>query len=360
MRLSLRAALRGKGRVSPNPLVGAAVVRGGRLVAVGHHACFGGEHAEAMAIRRAGRRARGGTLYVTLEPCAHHGKTPPCAEAVVKAGIAEVVAAMGDPHPLVSGRGFRALRRSRVPVRTGVLAAEARRLNEAYVTALTKGRPLVTLKAGATLDGRIATARGASRWITSAASRREAHRMRSEHGAVLVGIGTAERDDPRLTARGTGTRNRQPIRVVLDSSMRLSPRAAMLRARPRAAVIVYAARESLARRRRLERAGASVAVVGPGPSGVHLRRALADLARRGVHSLLVEGGSEVAWSFLRANAVDRIALFLAPRIFGGREALGVVGGKGVRRISSAFRVRDLTVRRVGPDILLTGRIGGGR
>jgi diaminohydroxyphosphoribosylaminopyrimidine deaminase / 5-amino-6-(5-phosphoribosylamino)uracil reductase len=358
MRVCLAAARRGRGRVSPNPLVGAAVVRHGRLIAVGYHARFGGEHAETAAIRKAGRRARGSTLYVTLEPCAHHGKTPPCARAIAAAGVAVVVAAMRDPHPLVNGRGFRTLRRAGVALRIGSLTAEARLLNEAYLTALATGRPLVTLKAGMTLDGKIATVSRESRWITSPASRREAHRLRSRHDAILVGSGTALRDAPRLTARTPTASRRCPMRIVLDSTLRLDPRAPMLSAARGGPVIVYAARDSRPRRLRLERAGATVVIAGRGRGGVHLGRVLEDLVRRGVQSLLVEGGSEVAWSFLASGAVDRVAFFVAPRIIGGTRSVSVVGGAGVARLDRAFAVRDLAVRRVGPDLLLTGRVQG--
>jgi len=354
MRLCLAAALKGSGRVSPNPLVGAVVARRGRLVSVGYHRRYGGEHAETMALRRAGRRARGATLYVTLEPCAHHGKTPPCVDAVRAAGIVRVVAAMGDPHPLVDGRGFRALRRAGIRVSRGLFASEARDLNAAYVTAILEGRPLVTLKAGISLDGRIATASGESRWITSATSRREAHRLRAAHDAVLIGIGTALADDPRLTARAGGA-GRSPIRVLLDTRLRVSSRSLLLRSRG-GAVLVYTAGGSPSKRRALARAGASVVEVPRGPGGVRLRSVLADLVRRGAHSLLVEGGSEVAWSFLREGVVDRLALFVAPTILGGRGAVPFVGGPGVGRPAQGFRVARMEVRRVGGDLLISGRL----
>jgi len=357
MRLCLEKAAGGAGRVSPNPLVGAAVVRSGRLIASGHHARFGGRHAEVVALRRAGARARGATLYVTLEPCAHHGKTPPCVEAIVASGIRRVVAAMGDPHPLVDGRGFRALRRAGVTVSRGTLAPEARELNEAYVTALREGRPMVTLKAGMSLDGKTATAAGESRWITSEASRRAGHRLRAAHDAILVGIGTALADDPRLSVRGRAS-GRQPLRVVLDSRLRLPDRARMLRSAG-GEVIIYTAGSSR-RKGRLEKEGARVIRAGRGRGGVNLGRVLRDLAGRGVHSLLVEGGSEVAWSFLRARLVDRIAFFIAPRILGGRESIPVVGGDGARRLSDGFKVRALRAGLIGGDLLLTGRVGSGR
>ena len=368
MRLCLKAAMKGRGRVSPNPLVGAAVVRDGRLIALGHHSRFGGEHAERMALRRAGRRARGATLYVSLEPCAHQGKTPPCVDSVASAGIRRVVAAMRDPHPLVNGRGLRALRRSGVRVEVGLLGREARKLNAAYLRAVVHGRPLVTLKAGMSLDGKIATAAGRSKWITSPGARRRAHLLRAEHDAVLVGRTTAQMDSPLLTARGVRARTRQPFRVVLDSRLRLSPASPLLTRRGGGPVIVYTATLRPARRARLEKAGAVVVAAGRGKAGVRLRNVLADLARRGIHSLLVEGGGEVAWSFLEEGLADRIAFFVAPRLLGGRSAIAVVGGDGVRDPARAFRILNLRTERVGADLLLTGRIapkaraaaGGGR
>jgi diaminohydroxyphosphoribosylaminopyrimidine deaminase/5-amino-6-(5-phosphoribosylamino)uracil reductase len=355
MELCLRAARRGAGRVTPNPLVGAAVVHGGRLAAIGYHARFGGVHAEVAALRKAGRRARGGTLYVTLEPCAHWGKTPPCVDAIIASGVKRVVAAMKDPHPLVDGRGFRALRAAGIAVEVGTLAAPARALNEAYLMATRMDRPFVTLKAGMTLDGRIATAAGESRWITSGASRRIAHRMRATSDAVLVGITTASKDRPSLAPRGVRSW-RLPLRVVLDSRLRLDPKAPMLLDGAGGKVVVYHASGSDRSRSRLERAGAEVVRAGRGRGGVDLARVLGDLARRGVHRLLVEGGGDVAWSFLERGAVDRIALFVAPSILGGRGSIPVVGGRGAPRLAESIRISELEVRRVGGDLLITGKV----
>ncbi len=355
MRRCLEAALRGRGRVSPNPMVGAVIVRKGRLLAEGHHARYGGDHAEVAALKRAGRRARGATLYVSLEPCAHRGKTPPCAPEIVRSGVLRVVAAMRDPHPLVNGRGIRALRAAGIQVQVGAMGPAARELNRAYVTTLKRGRPLVTLKAGMTLDGMVATSTGDSRWITSAASRRDAHRLRSEHDAILVGIGTALADRPRLDARPHGRHGRQPMRVVLDSGLRLEPGSPMLRVRGAGPVIVYAARKRGARARRLEASGALVVNAGRGPGGVDPRRVLRDLASRGVHSLLVEGGSRVAGTFLNEGLVDQIVFYVAPLILGGEGSIPVVRGKAPLRIGQAIRLRAAEVRRMGPDFLVTGR-----
>jgi len=358
MRACLRAAVKGRGRVSPNPMVGAAVVRNGKLIAVGYHARFGGEHAERMAIRKAGKRAAGATLYVTLEPCAHHGKTPPCADLVVASGIRRVVAAMKDPHPLVNGKGLRALARGGVRAEVGVLGKEARELNAAYLSAVVRGRPLVTLKAGITMDGKIATAAGRSRWITSPASRRRAHRLRAEHDAVLVGRATAQIDRPRLDARGAGRDVRQPVRVVLDSRLSLTAAHPLFRRRSAGAVIVYTGAASRARAERLEKAGAVVVRARGGRRGLALRGVLRDLVRRGVHSVLVEGGAETAWSFLREGFVDRVAFFMAPRLMGGRGAIPAIGGEGVGSPRRAFRIAGLRAEKVGPDLLLTGLVAG--
>lgn len=348
------AARKGRGRVSPNPMVGALVVKGGRLVAEAWHARYGGAHAEAAALKKAGGRARGATLYVSLEPCAHHGKTPPCTDAILKAGIRRVVAAMKDPHPLVNGRGFRALRKAGVEVKSGVLRREATALNRAYLTALLKGRPQVTLKAGMSLDGRIATASGQSRWITSEASRKDAHRLRAEHDAVLVGIGTALQDDPRLDARQAGRGVRQPLRAVLDSRLRLKSGSRLLASGGGAPLIIYTVKGGGAAARRLARAGAEIVPVGKGPGGVSLPRALADLARRGVHSLLVEGGGRVAWSFLDRGLADRVVWYVAPRILGGMKAVPVVGGRGAARLSGAVALRHVEISPSGPDFRVSG------
>jgi diaminohydroxyphosphoribosylaminopyrimidine deaminase/5-amino-6-(5-phosphoribosylamino)uracil reductase len=337
-------------------MVGALLVKDGRLLAEAWHARYGGPHAEAAALRRAGRSARGATLYVSLEPCAHQGKTPPCTRAVIEAGVIRVVAAMRDPHPLVNGRGLRELRRAGIEVSTGLMRRDAALLNEAYLIAIIEGRPSVTLKAGMTLDGKIAPASGSARWITSPASRRDGHRLRAAHDAVLVGIGTAIADSPRLDARGAGAGIRQPLRAVLDSALRLDPASSLLKVRGGGGIVVYTARPHPARARLLERRGATVVVAGAGEGGVSLPGALRDLVSRGVHSLLVEGGSAIAWSFLAAGLVDRIVLYMAPMILGGRSAVPLVGDPGFGSLVRALRLTDLKAEGSGPDLRLTARI----
>ena len=315
MRRCLELATRGEGRTSPNPLVGAVVARGGRVLAVAWHRRAGGPHAEAAALRKAGRSARGATLYVNLEPCCHFGRTPPCVDAIIRSGIRRVVASHLDPFERVRGRGLAALRRAGLRVESGVLRGDAMRLNERYLTFVTLGRPFVLVKAGMTLDGRIATASGLSRWITSRPARARAHRLRAVYDAVMIGSGTALSDDPRLTARtGRGAASRQPWRVVLDGRLRLGPKARLLR--PPGRVIIYTTGQASARRAKtLELAGAEVIPLRATTGGrVDIVAALRDLARKGVTSVLLEGGGELAASALAARVVDRVALFVAPMI----------------------------------------------
>jgi diaminohydroxyphosphoribosylaminopyrimidine deaminase/5-amino-6-(5-phosphoribosylamino)uracil reductase len=325
MKRALGLAARGLGETNPNPVVGCVVVRDGRVVGEGWHARAGGPHAEVVALAGAGALARRATLYVTLEPCAHHGRTPPCAPLVRDSGVARVVVAHGDPSPHASGRGVRLLRRSGVAVTTGVLAAEAARLNERFLVAARGPRPFVLLKAGLTMDGRIATATGRSRWITSPAQRRQARWLRRLHDAVAVGIGTVLGDDPRLLPAPPP---RRPFaRVVFDTRLRLPATSRLVRsARPATPVLAITGRPPAARRRLLERAGVEVITVPTSEGRVSLPHALDALRARGLSSLMVEGGSELLGSFLALRCVDQVALFRAPLLLGGRRSLAAFGG----------------------------------
>ena len=355
---ALRLAARGAGQTSPNPMVGAVLVRGGRVVGRGYHTRAGAPHAEVAALAQAGQRARGARLYVNLEPCCHYGRTPPCVDAIVAAGVREVIASMRDPDPRVNGKGFRALRAAGVGVRVGALQRAARRLNERFLRYAESGMPFLTLKAGMSLDGRIATRTGESKWITSARARAAARALRREHDAVLVGVNTVLSDDPRLAAPGRrgGTAD-GPLRVVLDGRLRTPAGARLLRNGRGAGetVILTLPGAPPARRRRLERSGALVVAV-PGRSGrVSLRGALRELGRRGVSSVLVEGGSEVLGSALDERLGDRVVLFVAGRILGGRRALPAFGGGGTGRLRQAPRLEGMSVRPLGPDLLIEGR-----
>ena len=356
MRRALELAERGRGLTSPNPLVGAVVVRDGVVVGEGAHLRAGGPHAEIEALHQAGDRARTGTLYVTLEPCAHEGRTPPCAPAVIAAGVARVVAAMGDPNPLVDGRGVAALRAAGVAVEVGPLGGEAARQNRVFLTAMRERRPHVTLKAAMTADGRIADVHGISRWITGEAARAEAHRLRSEADAIVVGVTTALRDDPQLTVRRERPWPREPYRVVLDTRARTPVAARLVGAGTPARALVAVGEAAPAERiRALESAGATVVRVPLRAGRLDVTAVLDALFTREVRAVLVEGGAETHASFLAAGVVDRVVLFVAPVLLGGRAAPGVLGGEG-RELKSAVRLDGVTVRAVGDDFLLEGDV----
>jgi diaminohydroxyphosphoribosylaminopyrimidine deaminase/5-amino-6-(5-phosphoribosylamino)uracil reductase len=335
MRRALALAARGLGETNPNPAVGCVVTRGGRVVGEGFHARAGGPHAEVVALREAGSRARGATLYVTLEPCAHHGRTPPCAPLVRESGVARVVAAVRDPGPQVAGRGLALLRRAGIAVETGLLAGEAARLNERFLTWARLGRPFVMLKAALTLDGRIATASGRSKWITSREQRRQARWLRRLHDAVVVGIATALADDPLLLP---SPRTRRPfVRVVLDSQLRLPGTGRLARtASPRTPVLALTCAPGSPRRRGLEAAGVTVVEVAEEQGRVSLTAAVDELGSRGVASIMVEGGSEVLGSFLAARLGDQVALFRAPLLLGGRGSRPAFGGPDPGEVRDAL------------------------
>jgi diaminohydroxyphosphoribosylaminopyrimidine deaminase/5-amino-6-(5-phosphoribosylamino)uracil reductase len=352
MRRALELAERARGLTSPNPLVGAVVVHADAIVGEGFHAAAGRPHAEIEALAVAGERARGATLYVTLEPCAHHGRTPPCAPAVIAAGIRRVVTAIGDPNPQVAGRGLEALRAAGVEVEIGVGATEAARQNRVFLAAMRQRRPHVTLKAAMSLDGKLADASGASRWITGEVARLQAHRLRSEADAVVVGIGTLLADDPALTVRLPTPWPREPFRVVLDRLARTPPTARLITsATPARALIAVGADAPAAQVRALERAGAGVLRLPARDNRLDPSALLDQLFTREVRAVLIEGGSEVHAAFLEAGLVDAVALFVAPRLLGGREALPVIGGRGLA-LKDAVRLGDLRVQHVGADLLI--------
>ncbi len=352
MREALRIAEYARGRTSPNPLVGAVIVRDGAIVASGWHRAAGEPHAEIHALRMAGELARGATLYVTLEPCTHHGRTGPCAEAVIAAGLARVVIALSDPNPLVAGRGIHLLTAAGIEVTTGICEDEARRQNEIFLKWVTTKRPFVTLKTAMTLDGKIASHTGASQWITGAAARARVHAYRNEYDAILVGIGTVLADDPSLTTRlehGTG---KNPLRIVLDSEAR-TPLDAKLVADGAAPTIIVVSERADHRRVNLLRAcGAEVVTLGA--QRVDIAALLDYLGARDITSLFVEGGAAVNWSLLAGGSVDKVHAFIAPMLMGGETAKTPIGGTGFDSPQTALRLRDVTVEQLGADILVTG------
>jgi len=356
MSRALALARKGTRAVRPNPRIGSLLVRGGRIVAEGYHSRFGGPHAEVKVLARAGERARGGTLYVTLEPCSTKGKTPPCVNSVIASGVKRVVIGTTDPNPRNHARSARILRRAGIAVELGVLEAECRELIRDFAVWAARKRPYTLLKLAESLDGKIATASGDSKWISSPPSRREAHRLRAAADAIVIGIGTALADDPRLDVRH-GFSHPGLLKVIVDSRGRLSPSARLLRTPGKVLVAVSAA--PAARVRRLEKAAARVAVF-PGKGGrVDLERLWGFLAAEGVTRVLVEGGGELAGALFAAGLLDEIHLFVAPILIGGADSVPALGGKGTARVELAPRLENLRVRRRGPDLWVSGFIKPG-
>lgn len=355
MRRALRLAARARGRTAPNPMVGTVLVRDGAVVGEGYHHAAGGPHAEVEALRAAGPAARGATCCVTLEPCCHFGRTPPCVDALIAAGVTRVVAAMIDPFPRVAGGGAEALRRAGIAVEVGLLETEARRLNEVYLKYVTQRLPFVTLKMAMTLDGKIATASGDSRWVTGEAARKAVHRWRAQSQAVMIGIGTALADDPQLTARSRGAR--QPIRVVVDARAQLPLNSQIGRTLREPPTIVAASVSAPAEQcRALEAAGAVVLRLPERAGRVALRELMLELARREISTVLVEGGAELAAGLLVEDLVDRVVFFIGPKLLGGRSAPGPIGGSGHALMRDALPIQDLTLRRFGADVALMGYV----
>lgn len=363
MRLALDLAEEARGRTSPNPMVGAVIVRDERIVGRGYHREAGTPHAEIHAIADAGSRAKGATIYINLEPCSHYGRTGPCTQAIIEAGLSRVVMAMIDPDPRVSGRGKAALEAHGIQVQTGILESEARKLNEAYIKYVTTGRPFVILKTAMSLDGKIATASGRSRWITSEDSRRVVHQIRDEVDAILVGIGTVIRDDPSLTTRLPNGRGRDAIRIILDSRARIPLESKVLNLNSSARTIVavsnpQASQEKVAQLK--QRAGGhggpplQVLMVPEQDGRVDLQALMERLGRMEIMSVLLEGGAEVNASALRAGIVDKVMVFIAPKLIGGSGSPGPIGGAGIDDLSEAVQLTDISVDRVGEDILVTG------
>ena len=355
MRLALAEGRRGLGR-SSSP-VGAVVVAGGRVVGRGFHRRDGAPHAEVVALRAAGARAGGATLYLTLEPCNHHGRTPPCTEAVLAAGICRVICAVRDPNPRVRGGGASRLRRAGVKVEIGVEAVAGAELIAGFRSRVQRGRPLVTLKLAATLDGRIATRSGSSRWITGPAARRLVHAWRNEMDVVMVGAGTVIADDPRLTCRVVG--GRDPLRVIVDGRLRLPLTARVLTKTAARGTVVATVNPDRRKLAALRARGAEVLTL-PGRNGrLSLRRLLGLLAARGVNTVLLEGGAGLAAAALRARVVDRIALFLAPKLLGG-DAVPMIGPLGLRTMAGAPTLRIVGVEPIGKDWLVRAEPEGRR
>lgn len=355
MRRALELALRGQGAVEPNPMVGCVVVRGAEIIAEGWHGRFGGPHAEIEALAMAGGRAEGATLVVTLEPCCHYGKTPPCTKAVLAAGIRRVVIAQRDPFPKVAGGGIEELRLAGLEVELGVLEEEARKLNAPYLKLLGRQRPWVLAKWAMTLDGKTATATGESKWITSEESRRMVHEIRGRVDAIVIGRETARLDDPLLTARPPGPRT--ALRVVVDSRATLSLESKLVRTAREIPVLVSVGPHARPRdRERLAEAGCQIVECDAEAPKQRIEQLLTELGRRHLTNVLVEGGGRLTGSLLDARQIDEVHAFIAPRVLGGAWARTPVAGDGIGEIAQSLWLDDLAVRTIGPDVYIRGLV----
>lgn len=355
MKRALELAARARGKTSPNPLVGAVVVRDGEIVGEGYHRQAGTPHAEINALCQAGAKARKATMYVTLEPCCHFGRTPPCTEAIIAAGISKVVVATGDPNPLVAGKGIRVLQEAGIDVDVGVREAEARRLNEVFFKYIVNERPFVTLKAAMSLDGKIATRRGDSKWITGEKARAFGHRLRAENDATVVGIGTVLADDPLLTVRLAGE-EKNKLRLCVDSRLRIPLDAQLVRTAREVPVVVATLkdRSNTEKQKRLIALGVEIWELPSRNGRVDLDCLMTELGRRGVLSVLLEGGATLNASALAAKIIDKFIFILAPKVIGGREAPGAFGGSGFAELSEAIDIVDLDLQQIGADLVITG------
>ncbi|MBM7623316.1 bifunctional diaminohydroxyphosphoribosylaminopyrimidine deaminase/5-amino-6-(5-phosphoribosylamino)uracil reductase RibD [Sporohalobacter salinus] len=355
MKLALKLAAKGRGRTSPNPMVGAVIVKDGEIVGKGYHHAAGKAHAEINALQDAGKKAAGATVYVTLEPCFHYGKTSPCTEALIKAEVDKVIVAMKDPNPKVSGRGLKELAGAGIEVESGLLKEEAKKLNEAFIKYITTGHPFVILKNAMTLDGKIATKTGDSKWISCKESRQYVHQLRDEVDGILVGIGTVLADNPRLTTRLPNCKGEDPIRIVLDNKLKIPLDSNLVTQKSEAETVVVTDRTAdKGKVAKLEKAGVRVLVLPVEKDKIDLKALLTKLGEMGIMSLLVEGGSQINTSFLFEELVNKVIYFIAPKIVGGNKAVPVVGGQGVSKVVDGIEFEDYELTTIGDDILIVG------
>ncbi|MFB6290552.1 MAG: bifunctional diaminohydroxyphosphoribosylaminopyrimidine deaminase/5-amino-6-(5-phosphoribosylamino)uracil reductase RibD [Candidatus Bipolaricaulia bacterium] len=353
MKKALNLARRGGGYVNPNPQVGAVVVRDGEIVGEGYHEKFGGPHAEVNALEEAGEAARGATLYVTLEPCVHYGKTPPCTEKIVGAELARVLVAMEDPNPKVSGKGVKRLREEGLEVSLGLMEREARKLNEIYLHYVRTGRPFVLLKLAMTLDGKIATRTGDSRWVSSEPARELVHELRARYSSIGVGVNTVISDDPRLNVRKA--KGPDGARFVFDSTGRTPTGSSILSLSSSAPTVIVTGKDLPGTKiKEFENQGAKIWQVEKKEERLDLSELLERMGDRGYDSFLVEGGGEVAWSLLDENLVDKVRFFYSPKIVGGREAIPAIGGEGRATMRDGIEIEELKIERIGDDLSLVG------
>lgn len=354
MAMAMRLARKALGMTSPNPAVGAVVVKNGRVVGRGYHQRAGHAHAEIIALEEAGELSRGSTLYVTLEPCAHFGKTPPCVDAVVKRGIKAVYIGMADPNPLNNGRGIAILKQHKIQVEVGYFEQELRRLNEAFIKYITEKKPFVTVKAAQSLDGKIATKTGESKWITSDKSRSFTHRLRADYDAVMVGVNTVLRDNPKLEAWFS---KRYPKKIIIDSQLSTPQNAGIFSAHAEVIIVTLAANPGQETENRLILGRkAKIVEVKEKAGQINLKDMMKKLAALEICNILVEGGGTLVGSLFDEGLVDKVLFFISPKIIGGKEAISSVMGQGISRIEKAHKVKDIKLRRIGEDYLFEGYI----
>jgi len=357
MKRALKLAEKGTGYTNPNPLVGAVIVKNGKIIGEGCHMLYGSDHAEVNAFKNATEDVRGADMYVTLEPCSHYGKTPPCANAIVEKGIKRVFLGLVDPNPKVSGKGIKILKDNGIEVITGILEDEGRKLNEIFLKYITTGLPFCIMKTAMTLDGKIATAIGDSKWITGELSRKHVHKLRHQVAGIMAGIGTVIADDPMLTTRLDNGEGKDPVRIIIDSSARIPLEAKVLNLDSKAATIIAATgRASKEKIKALEGKGAEVILTPVKDGGVDLNYLMKKLGEHKIDSVLLEGGSSVNYSALKCGIVDKVNAFIAPKIIGGDNAKTPVGGEGVRYMRDAILLKDMKLHKFGEDIMIEGYI----
>lgn len=355
MKRAIELSLLGKGYTNPNPLVGAVIVKNDKVIAEGFHEVYGGPHAEVNAFKNATADPKGGTMYVTLEPCSHYGKTPPCANAIVEKGIARVVIGMKDPNPLVSGKGIEILEKNGIHVTSGILEDEIGRINEIFIKYITSQNPFCILKTAMTLDGKIATASGDSKWITNEASRRYVHELRHQVAAIMVGVNTVLVDDPMLTTRLENKEGMDPIRIIVDTRGRIPLESKVLYGESKAKTIVATTELMDSEKiKDLQALGAEVIITPLKEDKVDLADLMRQLGEMKIDSVLIEGGSTLNYSALDEGIVDKVITFIAPKIIGGKSAKTPVGGEGLSKINHAFILKDIKITRFDEDMMIEG------
>lgn len=352
MNLAMRLALRAKGKTSPNPLVGAVIVKNGKIVSRGYHHKAGGPHAEIVALRQAKAKAQSAKLYVTLEPCSHFGRTPPCVNAILNSGIKEVIIGMKDPNPINNGKSIEILKNHGIKIRVGFLKAALKRINEPFIKYITKRLPFVTIKTGQSLDGKIATNAGDAKWVTSSRTRHFTHRLRKFYDAILVGINTVLQDNPSLNSQD------KPIKkIIVDSNLRLPLDARIFyKSAPQNIIIATTNSASGRKMQSLKAKGAQVLIIPKKDKGIDLKLLLKKLAALGITNILVEGGGAINASLLKEDLVDKVSFFIAPKIIGGNRAINSFGGEGIKFMRQAVVLRDLKIKRLGQDIWVEGDV----